>query len=517
MNLYKNRRFWSAAIIACFMFVSLLVYRVEFYHGTFRTASDRREWSHKGMQTGESWMNIFQNFKKIGYTHRILESVGDGYSINEETLMKINTMGMTQEIRVKSASTTGIDFAIKTFDFQIVSGSFNFAVTGEIKGNTLYVESHDKIMKSQRSTDKSNSKPLEIPLENRPYLTSGIVQATVASGLEQDKEMVLFVFDPSTLGQAPATIKMEGNEDVVINGKTFSAQKASLYFKGAKQFAWIDENGEVLKEQGLLGITLVKTDRQGALDGAALEESEDLTRLVSVKADKTIERPEQLTWFKLRVSNIDGQNIDSLNSERQQWKDGILTIKKESLEGLPLVLLPEDLAAIDDRFKQSDAFIQSDDYRIRSFAKKAVSEALSYIDTGNASKTDTPMIKVQKMVAWIQKNIKRQPVISLPNALSTLQNRMGDCNEHAALLAAFCRATGIPAKIEAGMVYLNGRFYYHAWNSVFIGRWITVDALFNQIPADVTHISFSSGSQEMQLDLMGLIGRVKIEILDYRQ
>ena len=122
--------------------------------------------------------------------------------------------------------------------------------------------------------------------------------------------------------------------------------------------------------------------------------------------------------------------------------------------------------------------------------------------------------KVEKLVAWIQVNIKRQPVISLPNAISTLENRTGDCNEHAALLAAFCRAVGIPAKIETGLVYLNGSFYYHAWNSVFVGRWITVDALFNQIPADVTHIAFSSGNHDMQLDILGLIGRVKIEILD---
>ena len=91
---------------------------------------------------------------------------------------------------------------------------------------------------------------------------------------------------------------------------------------------------------------------------------------------------------------------------------------------------------------------------------------------------------------------------------------MGDCNEHAVLLAAFCRAVGIPAKIEAGLVYLNGRFYYHAWNLVFVGQWITVDALFNQIPADVTHIAFLSGSQELQLDLMGIMGKVELEIID---
>jgi len=81
------------------------------------------------------------------------------------------------------------------------------------------------------------------------------------------------------------------------------------------------------------------------------------------------------------------------------------------------------------------------------------------------------------------------------------------------LLAALARATGIPAKVEAGLVYLKGRFYYHAWNLLYLGRWITADSLFGQIPADVTHIRFSSGTQKQQLDLMNIIGKVELKII----
>jgi transglutaminase-like putative cysteine protease len=104
-------------------------------------------------------------------------------------------------------------------------------------------------------------------------------------------------------------------------------------------------------------------------------------------------------------------------------------------------------------------------------------------------------------------------VLSLPDALSTLENRVGDCNEHAVLLAALARAAGIPCRVEAGLAYLKGRFYYHAWNLVYLGRWITVDAVFNQIPADVSHIRFVTGSPSRQLDLMGIIGNIKLRVL----
>jgi transglutaminase-like putative cysteine protease len=91
---------------------------------------------------------------------------------------------------------------------------------------------------------------------------------------------------------------------------------------------------------------------------------------------------------------------------------------------------------------------------------------------------------------------------------------VGDCNEHAVLLAALARAASIPTKIETGLVYLNGRFYYHAWNLVYIGSWVTVDALFGQIPADVTHIRVTTGTEREQLDLLGLIGKIRLEVLE---
>jgi hypothetical protein len=61
---------------------------------------------------------------------------------------------------------------------------------------------------------------------------------------------------------------------------------------------------------------------------------------------------------------------------------------------------------------------------------------------------------------------------------------------------------------------MRGRFYYHAWNLLFLGRWVTVDALFGQLPADVTHLRLVTGSMQQQLDLAGAIGNITIDILD---
>jgi transglutaminase-like putative cysteine protease len=129
---------------------------------------------------------------------------------------------------------------------------------------------------------------------------------------------------------------------------------------------------------------------------------------------------------------------------------------------------------------------------------------------------DPPLVKANKLMIWVNKNIEKRPVLSLPDALATLINKVGDCNEHAVLLAALARAAAVPARIEAGLVYLNGRFYYHAWNLLYVGKWITADATFGQMPADVTHIRFSSGRVQQQLDIMNAIGKIKLNILTFQ-
>ncbi len=504
-------------------FALMMFFRLEFHQNWFAgNTQSASSWSEKRLESGVSWMNIFQNGKKIGYTHRAMDARGSGYKIDEKTVMKINTMGLTQDIIVSSSSTTDMDFALLDFNFSIFSGSFDFVVKGHIKDNVLYINSSndnavmDKTDHENTGKDSKpsliSSKPLEIKLEDRPYLTSAIIQAVIASGLEPGDEMVLFVFDPSTLGQAPARVKIFEKELVLIDGKKISARKISLSFKGIRQSAWVDDDDQVLKEQGLLGITLVKTTKEEALQGISLGGTDDLTELVSVPSNVKLQNPDQLQEIKFRISGLEEEKDrkyalkleQGLSQNRQSFKDGILTIQRESLDGLPHVLGPQELSAVDEKFKSPGPFIQSNDHRIKNIAQRVTQSA------------DTPIEKVRNLVLWIQKNIRRQPVVSLPNALSTLKNRMGDCNEHAALMAALCRAIGIPAGVEAGLVYLKGRFYYHAWNIVYIGRWISVDALFNQIPADVTHIGFTSGSQEMQLNLMGVMGKIKLKVISYK-
>ena len=100
----------------------------------------------------------------------------------------------------------------------------------------------------------------------------------------------------------------------------------------------------------------------------------------------------------------------------------------------------------------------------------------------------------------------------MPNALQVLNRGPGDCNEHTQLFVALARAAGLPARIAAGLAYVDGKFYYHAWPEVLLKDWVAGRSNFGQFPADAAHLRFVIGGVARQTELLRLMGNLKIDV-----
>ena len=109
------------------------------------------------------------------------------------------------------------------------------------------------------------------------------------------------------------------------------------------------------------------------------------------------------------------------------------------------------------------------------------------------------------------------------SAAEVAKNREGDCSEHAVLLAATCRARGIPARVIIGLVYSvpERRFLYHMWNEVWIeDRWIPLDATLGRGGIGAAHLKIreSNLADESAYGLVApvlfLTDRLEIELVD---
>jgi len=427
-----------------------------------------------------TWHEIYQETDKIGYSHRRLIPHNNGYRISETTFMRINTMGLVQDINLLTTGILANDMSLLEFTFELKSSRFNFKASGKVTQNEIQL----------RINDEPSSMPVKTPL----YLTAGIFDAVSAVDIKIGETRTFNIFDPASMSQRPIQVTFTGMDKLKVMDKEINTRKLETDFMGAKHTAWVTLSGEIIQETGPLGITLKKADAANALANIS-GHTRDLTRLVAVDAGVSLEHPQKINKIVYKLGGI--PPMPGLDGDRQSLTGNTLTVLRESPTSENATPGAEMTA-----YLKPSHFVQSDHPDILAL-------------TGTLTKTNSSSReKVIRIKDWLFAEIEKRPVLSVPNALETLKNKMGDCNEHAVLFAALARAAGVPARIEAGLVYLNDRFYYHAWNYVFLERWITVDALMDQFPADVTHIRFTRGGPEKQLDLMGVIGNINLEILD---
>lgn len=479
---------WSIVfgIFITSVFFILLLIRLEFFRKNSEPVANFQ--MTKSQQSQDTWMNINQNGKKIGFVHRTFNPLGGKFHFNETVFMQINTMGATQALNILTEGDLNPDMTLSSFKFHLNSNLFRFTAHGHVVKNKLIL-----FAGLPGAQEKS-----EIPLKDTPHIGGSIYDTAFSANLEKDATRSFSIFDPSTLSIRPIKVTRNADEIIPIMGKRTLTKKYCADFMGAKNCAWMSKEGDVLKETGLLGLSMEKVSPQKAREGITDQGNIDFTQIASIPSNVEITEPEKLSKIKIKIFGI-SQTL-FLNSDRQIFQNNILTITKEHLSASST--LNHNFSKEIKAFLKPSPFIQSDHPQIKAQLEKIINPA------------DTAEQKAKKIVTWVYRNIEKKPVLSVPNALEVLKIKSGDCNEHSILTVALLRAAGIPAQIEAGLVYLHGRFYWHAWNVIYLGKWITADTVFNQYPADVTHIRLVRGDSVEQLNLMGVMGKIKLEVLE---
>ncbi len=303
-----------------------------------------------------------------------------------------------------------------------------------------------------------------------------------------------------TLTEGEATIEVKDPEIVRWGGHEEEAFRLQTTFAGLTTTAWVNDTGEVLQEETPLGWTLQKEAPGSSLQAREAGAAPDILFASAVPAIGFAGEAAELDAVVLKLNRFP-DDFDETEGGRQSVNEGNLHIERERAPFTGRDVLSEDELR---RALRADAFIQSDDPEIRKQA-----EAL----TGGLDDID----KARALTDWVFDNLAKSPTLSIPSAREVLDNRVGDCNEHAVLFAALARAVDLPTRVATGLAYTGGQFYYHAWPEVWVGRWLALDPTFGQFPADPMHVRLLTGGLETQYEILKILGRgATIEVLETR-
>ncbi|HET7372854.1 MAG TPA: transglutaminase-like domain-containing protein, partial [Gemmatimonadaceae bacterium] len=277
---------------------------------------------------------------------------------------------------------------------------------------------------------------------------------------------------------------------------------------------WIDEQGRIV-ETSQLGFVLRRLPYEVAFENwradaeqQQITEDRDILESTAIAADKRMDRA--IGSLVVRLSNVGLQGFDlngGAGGPRQHRSGDTLRIVQETDSALVARyrLFPRrsDTASRlrDTAYTNAERLIQSDDRRMRGLAIHII------------KRERDPRLAAELINTWVHDSIRPRVTFGIPSAMQVLESRTGDCNEHTQLFVALARAVGIPARVTAGLAYLDGKFYYHAWPEILLNGWVAVDPTFGQFPADAAHLRFVVGGLTRQTELLRLMGNLKIDVL----
>lgn len=439
----------------------------------------------------ETWSGIYIKSKKSGYSVIAIRQIDNGYAISENVEMIFKAMNSYQKIKTAANINTNKDFLMKSFTYQLQSEAANLTVEGRLINSNLHI----------KTSSPSNKQEITLPLKSHPFLSANIIPYILKKGLKENTRYRLSIFDPSTLSIDEMLVELIKKDKKKIGNRIEETSHLKGTYKGMAMHTWIDENGRTIREESPMGMTIIQETKEMALREPKEGELIDIIDVTAITPNVGIKEPSKVKYLKARLSGVVLKGFN-MNDERQKLSGDTIEIKSENIDNIKAESLPVNKKGLES-YLTPTPFIQSNDSEIISLAKDIIRD-------------EKDSLHAARLInEWVYKNIEKRPVVSIPNARDVLKMRAGDCNEHTTLFVALSRAVKIPARINVGIVYLGGRFFYHAWPEVYVGRWVAVDPTLNQFPADATHIRFVTGDLDKQLEIIKIINNLKIEIIKY--
>jgi transglutaminase-like putative cysteine protease len=312
-----------------------------------------------------------------------------------------------------------------------------------------------------------------------------------------------------------STFKKLGTEKIELAGRTFETIIIEQMNNktGVKIKYWLSPEldyfamFQVLNRKIYLSDhTIVDRIKVANMDGSIL-----------TKTNKSISDIQAITYMKLKVQiEPTGVNLtpEDLNVSGQKFEgevknnliDGILEINYKRYSGENAPAFPPDYKNDEglQKYLQPSNQVESDDPILIKEAQEITSGAKNSWEAANL------------LSRWVAEKI-HYAIPGGGSARGAYDMKAGECGAHSMLLAAFCRAVGIPARVVYGGMYVpnqGGAFGQHAWNEIYMGEagWIPVDATAFEIDyVDAGHIRISE-----HRSTVSSFNAKSIEILDYK-
>ena len=494
----------------------------------FASHADRLAEAAMRLNPGAKFYVVEQLGKQIGFASNTIDTVQNGIDVTDYYVADFSTGTRPHRETARSLTRLSRALALRSFDLLAKTPGSAVHIGGRTDGDSAIVFAR----RDSAAGIRADSQRVSVL---GPVLLPTIVPLALALGEtpKVGRKYSFRMFVPESPGQRGAiqvSILAESLFTVVDSARFDATQRTWLVAltdtvrawhasteNGTLINEWIDAQGRVVQSMRAGGITLRRMayeiafenwrnaqDSAETLGNTGKAASNFLERTaIAVGADVSKSNLQSLTVRLVGLTNVESRSFDIVGGRQTQTGETVRVTRETEGQLVPTYSLLGDNAAIKKQFARELA----DEPGLQAHELRMVQTAI-----GIAGNDRDPRVIAGKINAWVATNVKRAVSPGAPDALQLLRTRRGDANDHTQLFVALARSIGIPARVAMGVVYVGGKFYYHAWPEVYLRDWTALDPTFGQFPADASHVRFVVGGMARQPELLRLVGSVKIEV-----
>ena len=497
-----SRRGWVIAILTAWaLSLGWLVKRE-----VFRPTGARLAEAALAVPPGALFYRLDVGGQQMGYSSTTIDTLPSALRV--ETVFVLDVPALGKLHRTTARSTTMLSRALR---LQSVVASFDgdigrFETHGRVLGDTVF---------SVAIVSGQDSQMTRIPL-NGPVTLPALLPLRLAFGgeLQSGRSYTARLFDPLLVTGRDVTACVSAETTLVVSDSadidsttmtwvpehfdTVRAFRIDQEANGVTTHSWIDAQGRIVLTASEPGFSMERAAFEIVYENFKHRDTARVARSSTAPGADAIV-PLTALAAGVQASPTPRQRLRLLLNER----DTVEIVQASAIQaGAAAYRLPSQDTALAG-WLAPEPLIQSHDPRIAAQGRLIIGRERS------------PGRVAELLTHWVARSLQRATSIepSAPSAVKVLETRRGDCNEAATLFVALARGAGLPARTVAGLIYLNGRFYYHAWAEVFLSAWTAVDPTFDQLPADASRLPIVTGGLARQVELVPLIGRLQLEVL----
>ena len=485
----------------------------------FRPHMEKLSEAGFSVSPGASYYAVLRQGQQIGFASSTIDTTDGGISVHDYLVADLPIAGELHRATARTEVELTRALRVNRFKMQVDAGLTPIDASGQVLSDTLLVVA---VRSSAAQVDTHR-----VRLDG-PILLPTLVPLAVALGERPAKgaRITLPVFDPIALAPRQMHVAIDAESVFVVpDSSVFDAQTsrwmgarpdtvrawrlATDSASGSSGFrGWVDAQGRLVLATQLLGMTLERRPYEVAFENwkadagkrGAVTADRDIYETTAIAGNKRLR--ENLATLRVRLTGADLSGFD-VKGYRQRLRGDTLTITREGPSALKAAYALPDGAkgSVMALFLDAEPLLEVNNPRIAALAKRL-----------RGNDTD-PRVVAERINRWVYDSLRKTITIGVPSALATLDARRGDCNEHTQLAVALSRAAGIPARVAAGLAYVDGKFYYHAWPEIWLERWVAIDPTFGQFPADAAHLRLTVGGLGRQAELLRLMGPLDIDVV----